>query len=329
MSVKPELTLSCLKESRKYQFAECPIGTFIVRLYWADYSKYVPSSKKLDGVHLLKDTKTTYHRVCEFAITSLESLEYLVANCNPATGTKENWFRSVTKQALWKFREYAKVGYQFIRPIKVAIQSVVSQVKQTVSSAVQSAKEAIKKVFRRAPRDWNDCKSAEDVQYIFDRTPAKFRTDKFVANYLAAYEKFVPSVQPVPYISMFNVADLIAAKNIKPICTTPTEALANAPQYGLSIDDIAPALVEQHSEFVEHIPASDSQVRKMMADGYKANARRCKQWVIGVGKSIPGFEIVIKSSDKRKAEVIMKQVIENILLAELSVLQLSDIIAGS
>ena len=300
--VKPEITVTCLKESRQYQGVKCPIGTFIVRLYWKDYSKYVPSCKKFDGVYLLKDSKNVYHRVCEFAITSLESLEYLIANCNPASGIKGKWFQNQTRYALMKFRAFAQTAYQFVRPIKVTVQAV-TQVKQTASSAVQSAKEAIKKVFRRVPRDWNDCKSAEDVQYIFDRTPLKFRTDGFVARYLAAYEKFVPS-------------------------PTVIEALA-VPQYGLSLDDIAPALVEQHSEVLEHTPASDRQVRQMMADGYKANARRCKQWVIGVGKSIPGFEIIVKSSDKRKTEVIMQQVIENILLAELSVSQLRDIIAAS
>ena len=191
--IKPELTLSCLKESARFQFGECPIGTFVVRLYWADYSKYIPSDRKLDGVHLLYDNKTNFHRVCKFAITSLESLEHLVANCNPATGSKENWFRAVTKQALFKFRQFAKVGYQFIKPIKVVVQAAVTQVKRTVSKAVQSVGNAVKNVFRRAPRNWDDCKSAQDVQLIFDRTPLKFRTDGFVARYLAAYEKFVPS----------------------------------------------------------------------------------------------------------------------------------------
>jgi hypothetical protein len=222
MSVKPELTLACLKESRKYHGAECPVGTFVVRLYWEDYSQYNRSEKRLNGVYLLKDSKNIYHRVCEFAITSLESLEHLVANCNPPSGSKATWFRNQTKINLFKFKGYAQAGYRFLKPIKV-------------------------------------------------------------------------SSEPL----------------------------------GLTLDDIAPALVEQHSEVLEHTPASDRQVRQMMADGYKANARRCKQWVIGVGKSIPGFEIVLKSSDKRKTEVIMQQVIENILLAELSVSQLRDIIAAS
>ena len=321
MSVKPELTLSCLKESKRYWGAECPIGTFIVRLYWADYSKYVKSDRKLDGVYLLYDNKKMFNRICEFAITSLESLEYLIANCAQPSGIKGNWFKKQTQFTLMKFRGFAQTAYQFIKPIKVAVQAAVAKVKQSVSDAV-------KKVYRRAPQSWNDCKSAEDVQYIFDRTPAKFRTDKFVANYLAAYDKFVPSVQPIPYVSMFNVADLIAAKNIRPVPTTTTEALA-VPQYGLSIDDIAPALVEQHSEFVEHIPASDSQVRQMMADGMKKNNARRKQWIIGVGKSIPGYQVIVKGTDKRNAEKIMQQVIDNVLLAQLSVSELCDIIAGS
>jgi hypothetical protein len=332
--IKPELTLSCLKESKKYFGAECPVGTFIVRLYWSDYSKYAPSDRKLDGVHLLYDNKVNFNRVCEFAITSLESLEYLVANCNPPTHSdknKENWFKRQTAYALMKFCGFAKTAYQFIKPIKVVVQTAVAQVKQTVSKAVQSVGNAVKNVFRRAPRNWDDCKSAEDIQYIFDRTPLKFRTDGFVARYLAAYDKFVPSVQPIPYVSMFNVAELIAAKNIRPIKVG--EALADVPQYGLSLDDIVfinyiPGEVKMEVEH-EHIPASDRQVRKMMADGYKANARRCKQWVIGVGKSIPGYQVIVKSSDKRKAEIIMQQVVENILLANLSVLELSDIITGS
>ena len=342
MSVKPEFTLSCLKESRRYQFAECPIGTFVVRLYWSDYSKYVKSDRKLDGVHLLYDNKKMFGRICEFAITSLESLEYLVANCSSASGIKGKWFQKQTAYALMKFRGFARTAYKFMRPVKVAVQSVVSQVKQSVSNAVQSAKDAVKK-YRRVPQSWNECKSIEDVQYIFNRTPEKFRTDKFVANYLAAYAKFVPSVPPV---SMFNVAALIAAKNIIPI--KATEALADdfKPCYDNKsgdligwipgdLDSIAPTLTEYIPGEVkmevehEHIPASDRQVRQMMADGYKANARRCKQWVINVGKSIPGFQVIVKGSDKRKAEAIMQQVIDNILLAGLSVSELCDIIAGS
>jgi hypothetical protein len=289
MSVKPELTLACLKESRKYQGAKCPIGTFIVRLYWKDYSKYVPSDRKLDGVYLLKDTKNTYHRVCEFAITSLESLEYLIANCNPASGIKGKWFQNQTAYALMKFRGFAKTAYEFVKPIKAA----VTQVKETVSKVAQSVKFVFRRFDPRQPQSFAKCFTLEQAKYLFDRCPESQRTQKFIDNYLATCER-----------------------------------IAAVPQV-VSIDDIAPALVEQHSEVLEHIPASDTQVRSMMADGYKANARRCKQWVIGVGKSIPGFEIIVKSSDKRKAEVIMKQVIENIFLAELSVSQLRDIIAAS
>jgi hypothetical protein len=289
MSVKPEITVTCLKESRQYQGAKCPIGTFIVRLYWKDYSKYVPSDRKLDGVYLLKDTKNTYHRVCEFAITSLESLEYLIANCNPASGIKGKWFQNQTAYALMKFRGFAKTAYEFVKPIKAA----VTQVKETVSKVAQSVKFVFRRFDPRQPQSFAKCFTLEQAKYLFDRCPESQRTQKFIDNYLATCER-----------------------------------IAAVPQV-VSIDDIAPALVEQHSEVLEHIPASDTQVRSMMADGYKANARRCKQWVIGVGKSIPGFEIIVKSSDKRKAEVIMKQVIENIFLAELSVSQLRDIIAAS
>lgn len=310
MSVKPELTLSCLKESKRFQFGKCPIGTFVVRLYWADYSKYVPSSKKLDGVYLLYDNKLNFGRICQFAITSLESIETLISNCAPATGTKENYFRSVTKQALFKFRQFAKVGYQFIRPIKIAVQAAVSQIKQSVSIASETVKDTAKSIFRRfdprQPQSFAKCTTLEQAKYLFDRVPTAQKNQKLIDNYLAACDRISPQAQPVP--------------------TTTEERLT--PQYGLTLDDVAPALVEQNSEIIEHIPASDRQVRSMMADGYKANARRCKQWIIGVGKSIPGFQVLVKSSDKRKAEVIMQQVVENILLAELSVLQLSDIIAG-
>ena len=326
---KPELTLSCLKESKKYWCAECPIGTFIVRLYWADYSQYVKSDRKLDGVRLLYDNKKNFQRICEFAIKSIESLEYLVANCAQPSGVKGKWFKKQTEFALMKFRGFARTAYQFVRPIKTVVQAAVAQVKQTVSKVV----ETVKKVFRRVPQSWNDCKCAEDVQYIFNRTPEKFRTVKFTANYLAAYAKFVPSVPVQP--SMFNVAALIAAKNIRPVPAVtnfkPCYDNKSGDLIGWipgDLDSIAPAEVEQHSEALEHIPASDSQVRSMMADGMKKNNTRRKQWVIGVGKSIPGFEIVIKGSDKRKAEAIMSQVIDNILLAELSVSQLRDIIAA-
>jgi hypothetical protein len=286
MSVKPEITVTCLKESRQYQGAKCPIGTFIVRLYWKDYSQYVRNERKLDGVYLLKDSKNIYHRTCEFAVTSLQSLEYLLSNCDKADGIKGKWFQRQTEYAVMKFRGFAQTAYEFVKPIKVA----VTQVKQTVSKVAQS-------VFRRfdprQPQSFAKCFTLEQAKYLFDRCPESQRTQKFIDNYLATCER-----------------------------------IAAVPQV-VSIDDIAPALVEQHSEVLEHIPATDSQVRQMMADGYKANARRCKQWVIGVGRSIPDFQVIVKGTDKRNAEKIMQQVIENILLAELSVSQLCDIIAAS
>lgn len=327
MSVKPELTLTCLKESRRYQFAQCPIGTFIVRLYWADYSKYVPSQRKLDGVYLLKDSKTNFHRVCEFAITSLESLEYLVANCNPATGTKENWFRSVTKQALWKFRQFAKAGYQFIKPIKVAVQAAVTQVKSVASNAVQSAKEAIKKVFRRAPRDWNDCKSAEDVQFIFDRTPAKFRTDKFVANYLSAYDKFVPSVKSYPVLP--NPWDMLPLVNRPQLfLPAPKEALADAPQYGLSIDDIAPTYyvpeegkaTPQNTDIVDS-PIEESEYRKLLKPvlDFKKPHAFLKEIGFKTGTVIGGYP--------RASKDLFEKVVKNCWKNQVALSQLRDIIA--
>ena len=329
VSIKPELTLSCLKESKKYFGAECPIGTFIVRLYWSNYSKYVPSNVKLDGVHLLYDNKKMFSRVCEFAITSIESLEYLVANCASATGVKGNWFQKQTAYALMKFRGFAKTAYQFIKPIKIAVQATVAQVKSVASKVVETVSNTAKSIIRRfdprQPQSFAKCMTLEQVKYLFDRCPAAQKTQSFIDNYLAACDRIAPQVQPIPYVSMFNVTELIAAKNIRPVIVN--EALA-VPQFGLSMDDIAPALVEQHLEVVEHIPASDRQVRQMMTDGYKSNQRRCKQWVIGVGKSIPGFQVIVKSSDKRKAEVIMQQVIENILLAGLSVQELASILAA-
>ena len=332
MIVKPELTLSCLKESKKYWGAECPIGTFIVRLYWSDYSKYIPSDRKLDGVYLLKDTKTNFHRVCEFAITSLESLEYLVANCAPATGIKGNWFQKQTAYALMKFRGFAKTAYQFIKPIKVAVQSVVSQVKSVASKAVETVKDTVKSFVPRfnpfQPQSFAKCTTLEQAKYLFDRVPTAQKNQKLIDNYLAACDRISPQVKS--YAVLPNPWDMLPLA-VKPQLCLPAAKEALAVPQVVSIDDIAPANyipTQLESEIVEHIPASDRQVRSMMADGYKANARRCKQWVIGVGKSIPGFQVLVKSSDKRKAEAIMSQVIDNILLAELSVLQLSDIIAA-
>lgn len=332
MSVKPELTLSCLKESAKFQFGECPIGTFVVRLYWKDYSQYIKSNRKLDGVYLLYDNKKNFHRICQFAITSLESLEYLIANCAQPSGIKGNWFKKQTQFALMKFRGFAQTAYQFIKPIKVAAQAAVTQVKSVASKVVETVSSTAKSIFRRfdprQPQSFAKCVTLEQAKYLFDRCPNAQKTQAFIDNYLAACNRISPQAQPISYVSMFDVPALIAAKNIRPVPTTTTEALA-VPRYGLSLDDIASTLVERDSEIIEHIPASDRQVRQMMADGYKANARRCKQWVINVGKSIPGFQVIVKGSDKRKAEAIMSQVIENILLAQLSVSELCDIIAGS
>lgn len=329
MSVKPELTLSCLKESKKYWGAECPIGTFIVRLYWKDYSKYVPSQRKLDGAYLLYDNKKAFSRICEFAITSIESLEYLVANCAPATGVKGNWFQKQTEFALMKFRGFAATAYQFVRPIKVAVQSVVSQVKQTVSKVV----DAVKKVFRRAPRDWNDCKSVEDVQYIFNRTPEKFRTEKFTANYLAAYEKFVPSVPVQP--SMFNVADLIAAKNIRPV---PAATNFN-PCYDkngdligwipMGFDDIAPAhyvpeegkVSTQNTDIVDSL-IEESEYRKLLRPvlDFKKPHAFLKEIGFKTGTVIGGVP--------RASKDLFEKVVKNCFKNQVPVSQLRDIIAA-
>jgi hypothetical protein len=292
MSVKPEITVTCLKESRQYQGAKCPIGTFIVRLYWKDYSQYVRNERKLDGVYLLKDSKNIYHRTCEFAVTSLQSLEYLLSNCDKAGGIKGKWFQRQTEYAVMKFRGFAQTAYEFVKPIKAA----VTQAKETVSKV---AKSVFRRFDPRQPQSFAKCETIDQAKYLFDRCPESQRTQKFIDNYLAT-------------------------------CDRITEALAvPVPQYGLTLDDVAPPLVEQPPELIEHIPATDSQVRQMMADGYKSNARRCKQWIIGVGKSIPDFQVIVKATDKRNAEKIMQQVIENILLAQLSASQLRDIIASS
>lgn len=336
---KPELTLSCLKESRRYQFSECPIGTFIVRLYWKDYSEYVRNERKLDGVYLLYDNKKMFSRICEFAITSLESLEYLVTNCSQASGVKGNWFKKQTEFALMKFRGFARTAYQFVKPIKVAVQSVVSQVKQSVSNAVQSAKDAVKK-YRRVPQSWNECKSIEDVQYIFNRTPEKFRTDKFVANYLAAYAKFVPSQ---PYTSMFDVAALIAAKNILSL-PIATEALADdfKPCYDNKsgdligwipgdLDSIAPALVENVPGEVqiqslqvqeEVVEVTENEYRKLLRPvlDFKKPHAFLKEIGFKTGTVIGGHP--------RASKDLFEKVVKNCWKNQVSVSQLRDIIAA-
>lgn len=331
MSVKPEFTLSCLKESKKYWGAECPIGTFVVRLYWSDYSKYVKSDRKLDGVHLLYDNKKMFNRICEFAITSLESLEYLIANCSPASGIKGKWFQKQTAYALMKFRGFARTAYKFMRPVKVAIQAATT----VVSDAVESGKEAIKKAFRRPfqyqPQSFAQCTTLEQAVYLFSRCPEEQMKLGFIDNFYSTLARVSPKT------NLFgDIWD-----EIQETAPTTAEALADdfKPCYDNKsgdligwipgdLDSIAPALVEQHSEVVEHIPASDRQVRQMMAEGIRKNNVRRKQWIIGVGKSIPGFQVVVKGTDKRNAEAIMQQVIDNILLAQLSVSQLRDIIAA-
>ena len=330
--IKPELTLSCLKESRRFQFAECPVGTFIVRLYWADYSKYIPSDRKLDGVHLLYDNKRNFSRICEFAITSIESLEHLVANCAPATGTKENYFRGLTKQAVWKFRQFAKTSYQFIKPIKVAVQAVVSQVKSVASKAVETVKDTVKSFVPRfnpfQPQSFAKCTTLEQAKYLFDRVPTAQKNQRLIDNYLAACDRISPQVKS--YAVLPNPWDMLPLA-VKPQLCLPAAKEALAVPQVVSIDDIAPANyipTQLESEIVEHIPASDRQVRSMMADGLKLNKSRRKQWVIGVGKSIPGYQVIVKGTDKRNADTIMEQVIQNVLLAGLSVQELASILAA-
>jgi hypothetical protein len=317
MSIRPEITVTCLKESRQYQGAKCPIGTFIVRLYWKDYSQYVRNERKLDGVYLLKDSKNIYHRTCEFAVTSLQSLEYLLSNCDKAGGIKGKWFRRQTEYAVMKFRGFAQTAYEFVKPIKVA----VTQVKQSVSNAVQSAKDAVKK-YRRVPQSWNECKCIEDVQYIFNRTPEKFRTDKFTANYLAAYAKFVPSVPPV---SMFNVAALIAAKNIIPI--KAAEALA-APQV-VSIDDLiqvnyVPGEVQFQSLQVQEevVEVTENEYRKLLRPvlDFKKPHAFLKEIGFKTGTVIGGHP--------RASKDLFEKVVKNCWKNQVSVSQLRDIIAA-
>jgi hypothetical protein len=339
MSVKPELTLSCLKESRRYQFSQCPIGTFIVRLYWKDYSEYVRNERKLDGVYLLKDSGNRYHRVCEFAITSLESLEYLIANCNPATGVKGNWFKKQTEYALMKFRGFAQTTYQFVKPIKTVVQSVVSQVKQTASKAVETVVHAAKSNFRRfdprQPQSFAKCVTLEQAKYLFDRCPNAQKTQAFIDNYLAACNRISPQAQPIPYVSMFNVADLIAAKNIRPV---PAATNFN-PCYDkngdligwipMGFDDIAPAhyvpeegkVSTQNTDIVDS-PIEESEYRKLLRPvlDFKKPHAFLKQIGLQTGTVIGGVP--------RASKDLFEKVVKNCFKNQVPVSQLRDIIAA-
>jgi hypothetical protein len=329
VSIKPELTLSCLKESKKYFGAECPIGTFIVRLYWSNYSKYVPSNVKLDGVHLLYDNKKMFSRVCEFAITSIESLEYLVANCASATGVKGNWFQKQTAYALMKFRGFAKTAYQFIKPIKIAVQATVAQVKSVASKVVETVSNTAKSIIRRfdprQPQSFAKCMTLEQVKYLFDRCPAAQKTQSFIDNYLAACDRIAPQVQPIPYVSMFNVTELIAAKNIRPVIVN--EALA-VPQV-VSIDDITPTYyvpgeVQLQSLVVEAdvVEVTENDYRQILTPVLNGK----KAWTNL--KNI-GFQTgTVISGCPRAAKDLFEKLVKNCLKNQVSVSQLRDIIAA-
>ena len=328
--IKPELTLSCLKESKKYWGAECPIGTFIVRLYWADYSKYTPSDRKLDGVYLLKDTKTNFHRVCEFAITSLESLQYLVANCAPASGIKGNWFQKQTQYALMKFRGFAKTAYQFIKPIKVAVQATVAQ---TVSKVVETVSNTAKSIFRRfdlrQPQSFAKCTTLEQAKYLFDRVPTAQKNQKLIDNYLAACDRISPQVKS--YATLPNPWDMLPLVSKPQLCLPAAkEALAIAiPQYGLSIDDIAPACyvpgeVQLQSLVVEEevVEVTENEYRQLLTPVLNGK----KAWTNL--KNI-GFETgTVISGCPRAAKDLFEKVVKNCFKNQISISQLRDIIAA-
>jgi hypothetical protein len=329
--IKPELTLSCLKESRRYQFGECPIGTFVVRLYWADYSKYVPSSKKLDGVHLLKDSKTIYHRVCEFAITSIESLEYLIANCAPASGFKGNWFQKQTTYALMKFRGFAKSGFQFIKPIKVAVQAAATVVKSVVSKVVESASNTAKSIFRRfdsrQPQTFAKCTTLEQAKYLFDRCPLKDKTQALIDNYLAACDRISPQVKS--YAVLPNPWDMLPLAVRPQLCLPAAKEALAVPQYGLSIDDITPTYyvpgeVQLQSLVVEAdvIEVTENDYRQILTPVLNGK----KAWTNL--KNI-GFQTgTVISGCPRAAKDLFEKVVKNCLKNQVAVSQLRDIIAA-
>lgn len=334
MSVKPEFTLSCLKESKKYWGAECPIGTFVVRLYWSDYSKYVKSEKKLDGVHLLYDNKKNFQRICEFAITSLESLEYLVANCSQASGVKGKWFQKQTAYALMKFRGFARTAYKFMRPVKVAIQAATT----VVSDAVESGKEAIKKAFRRPfqyqPQSFAQCTTLEQAVYLFSRCPEEQMKLGFIDNFYSTLARVSPKT------NLFgDIWD-----EIQEATPTTTEALADdfKPCYDNKsgdligwipgdLDSIAPALVENVPGEVqiqslqvqeEVVEVTENEYRKLLRPvlDFKKPHAFLKEIGFKTGTVIGGHP--------RASKDLFEKVVKNCWKNQVSVSQLRDIIAA-
>lgn len=323
MSIKPEFSLRQVKESFKTNKFEIPKGAFIGRLYWSDFSKYIQSGVKLDGCYVISDNKLQYHRKVEFIISNLETAELLLRECAQSNLIA---VRKATATVIGQMRGWVQGKAELLKPIVNAAKSAVTQVIKTVVNTVK----------KRFPRNWDDCQSLEEVQFIFDRTPAVFRSDKFVFRYLEACARFEIKKEYPIFPSPWDMSSEAAiAKALLPLAVKPQLCLPAAKEVvvGLSLDDVCPVdfvpgEVQMESAIVEHIPASESQVRKMFAEGFKSNQRRCKQWIIGVGKSIPGYQVIVKGSDKRTAAKIMEQVIECVLLAQLSVSELSSILTA-
>lgn len=256
MSIKPEFSLRQVKETFKTNRFEIPKGAFVGRLYWADFSKYIPTGVKLDGCYVISDNKLKYNRVVEFVISSLETAELLLKEC-----AQSNLIgvRKITQTVVKQMEAWVGGAAQLLKPLKLAAKAVAGKVTET---------------------------------------------QKFTDNYIAALERVSVSVpkeeQPQPVTSLDDIVQV----------------------------DYVPGDVQMTAVEVGRVPASENEVRKLFADGFKANQRRCKQWIIGVGKSIPGYQVLVKSSDKRTAPKIMEQVIECALLAQLSVSELSSILTA-
>ena len=290
MSIKPEFSLKQIKETFKTNRFEIPKGAFVGRLYWADFAQYALTGVKLDGCYVIRDNKLRYHRVVEFVISSLETAQFLLRNC---ASPNLMGVRKATFTVFQQMKGWVGGAAQLLKPLKLAT-ALAAKVKETVKSVIRPFS-------RYQPQSWDKCQTVEQVQYLFDRCPSAQRTDRFVSNYVSALERVSPVAESV--VSNLSLDDVVQV-------------------------DYVPGEVQLEAVKVEHIPASEDKVRKMFAEAFSKNKARCKQWIIGVGRAIPGYEILVKGSDKRTAPKIMEQVIQNVLLAGLSVQELSCILAA-
>lgn len=312
MSIKPEFSLRQVKETFKTAKYEIPKGAFIGRLYWSDFSRYVPTGVKLDGCYVVNDNKLQYHRKVEFVITNLETAEMLLKQC-----AKSNLsiVRKTTATVIQQMRGWIGGGVQLLKPIINAVKSTVTSVKKTVTKAAQSVARRFPKW---QPEKFSKCKNFEQVFYLFSRCPESQMKEGFINNFYSALERVCPKTNL--FADVWDEVQLAEEK--------PGQELDNYSLDDLVQVDYIPGEIQMEAVEVERVPATKEQVKQIMREAFNKNSRRCKQWCFNVNAKLP-VQYLVKMSKNKKGQDLFNILLKNVINIGFTVAELKELIAGA